>query len=153
MKSDGDRVATGLDDVDAEATLRAMQNAALERALTSPVDADDYVAFAGALERSRQSVSSSTSLPGSALLACLVGFRLTTGDGDASLTSPSTVRADPDDAPNATLDAASTSRQALRLTGAMLALSRFDISTSRAAALANRSVGDFETELARRTDE
>ncbi|SEP26160.1 hypothetical protein SAMN04487948_12842 [Halogranum amylolyticum] len=117
--------------VDADSSVRAMQDAALERALLSSTDRSDYVAFAGALERAR--LDGDLSLSGVTVLACLVGLRL--GQRETTL-----------------LDFASGDRPTddLLVEGAVVASERFELSSMEAASLANRSVEDFETELERR---
>ena len=117
--------------IDTNTSVRAMQNAALEHALLSPTGDSDYVAFAGALERTRN--EGQLSLSGVMLLACLVSlhlghheeYRFGAGVGDRTDDDPLVV-------------------------GALVALERFDLSTADAATLANRSVDDFETEIERR---
>lgn len=117
--------------VDTNTSVRAMQNAALEHALLSPTGDSDYVAFAGALERTRN--EGQLSLSGVMLLACLVSLHLSHREGhlfDIGLGDRT------DDDP--------------LVVGALVALERFDLSTADAAALANRSVDDFEAEIERR---
>lgn len=130
MHSDEDARRTK-HDVDTTSSVRAVQNAALERALLSPTGDTDYVAFAGALERTR--TTGHLSLAGVTILACLVSVQLDRGDG-LSLDFATEDRGEDDHL----------------VDGAIVALKRFDLSTPEAAALANRSVDDFEAELERR---
>jgi hypothetical protein len=116
--------------VDANTSIRAMQDAALEHALLSATGDSDYVAFAGALERARG--ERQLSLSGVMLLACLVSLHLCHRE-------------------DRLFDVAAGDRTGddPLVAGAHVAMERFDLSTADAAALANRSVDDFETEIER----
>ncbi|SFK89388.1 hypothetical protein SAMN04487950_1700 [Halogranum rubrum] len=118
-------------DADTTSSVRAVQNAALERALLSPTGDADYVAFAGALERTR--TTGHLSLAGVAILACLVSLQL-----------------DCEERPSLDFATERPRDETHLVDGAIVALNRFDLTTAEAAALANRSVEDFEAELERR---
>jgi hypothetical protein len=129
MRPDED--ARRAEHADTVSSVRAIQNAALERALLSPTGDADYVAFAGALERTR--TTGHLSLTGVTILACLVSVQLDRGER-----------------PSIDLVNRRWGDDDHLVDGAIVALDRFDLSTEEAAALANRSVDDFETELERR---
>ena len=109
-------------DGDGESPIRAIQDAALERALLSRTESTAHVRLAGALEQTR-----------------------TRDERELSLTDDPT-RRPRTKPPVAGHRAAATPL----LVGALVAFDRFDISVETAASLANRSVDDFETELERR---
>lgn len=121
-----------------ESPVRAIQAAALERALLSPTGDSDYVAFVGALERTRTSADRELSLSGAAMLSCLLSLHL---GGDRVYGRDQLATADLDDAHEPLV------------VGALVAFDRFDVSLSTAASLANRSVDDFQTEVERRQRE
>lgn len=138
MDSGDDTPSCELSASEPDSPVRAMQDAALERALLSPTGDSDYVAFVGALERTRTSADRELSLSSAAMLSCLLSLYL---DGDPAYGRDRLVTADPDGGHEPLV------------VGALVAFDRFDISLSTAASLANRSVDDFETELERRQDE
>lgn len=116
--------------------IRAIQDAALERALLSRTQGTAHVRLAGALEQTRTNGEHELSLGSAAMLTCLVSLHLT---DDPSLPS----RIEPPVAGH-------YSQRGPLLVGALVAFDRFDISVETAASLANRSVDDFEAELERR---
>ncbi|SDM34793.1 hypothetical protein SAMN04487949_1359 [Halogranum gelatinilyticum] len=137
MDAGDDSLSQDLSAGTAASPIRAIQDAALERALLSPTGNSDYVAFVGALERTHRRGDRELSLSGAAMLSCLLSLHL---DGDGSNGRDRLATADP------------TDRNEPLVAGALVAFDRFDISLSTAASLANRSVDDFETELERRRD-
>ena len=140
---------------DADRSLRAVQNAALERALSKSPPPSEYVALAGALEAARSTAEDGDDSRGTrsgvspsvgpvtesepagaldlaAILCCLLAVR--------------GLDADRDRRPNFAPSAADQSPQ---LTGAILAHERFDLPLDRSAELAGRRPDDFASELAR----
>lgn len=141
---------------DTDRSLRAVQNAALERALAESPPPSEYVALAGALEAARstdedgddsrgprsgvspsvgavaESVPAGDALDLAAILCCLLAVRGLDADRDRR----------PSFAPSA-------ADQSPQLTGAILAHERFDLPLERAAGLAGRRPDDFASELAR----
>lgn len=128
---EGDEFRRGeRDTVDADSSIRAVQRAALEHALLSPTGDEEYVAFAGALERVR--TEGQLSLSGVTVLTCLVSLHLGRRE-------------------SGTLDFSDQRDGDPLFEGALVALERFDLSIADAASLANRAVDDFETELQQRS--
>jgi hypothetical protein len=130
--------------------LRAVQSAAVDRALTSETDAREYLALAGALE----APVSSEDVPGDEPrprglpddASALLGAALASVASTVALSGDDAGRADVPWVPQA-LVADGIDTDAFVLEGAVVACRRFDLPTERAAALASLPAAELRTEL------